>query len=148
MPPIKTRETSYKTRCQVQALRNSAGWTYAHIAEDQNLPLSTVWDICQAPATPTKRKGRPFSIDSPTRGCLVATATHDAVHRQMPFVEIAALCGVEANERTLSKAFALEGYKRRKARKKVFLTEETKRKRLWFALARRHWTREDWRRVV
>lgn len=148
MPPIKTKETSYKTRCQVQALRFSAGWTYARIAEDQNLGISTVRDICNSPATPKKRKGRPFSIDSPTRRHLVATATQDAAHRQMPFQEIAELCGVQASERTLRKAFALEGYKRRKARKKVFLTDAAKAKRLRFALAHRHWGVEEWRKVI
>jgi len=148
MPPIKTHEASYRQRCAVQALRFSAGWTYQRIADDQNLGVSTVWDICHAPATPKKRKGRPFSIDSPTRRTLVATATRDSTHRQMPFTHIADICGVQACERTLQKAFALEGYHRRKARKKPFLKAEQKEKRLRFALTHRHWTPEDWRRVI
>ena len=141
-------DTSYKKRCYVHALRFRAGWTYQQIAEDQNLGLSTVHDICKAPATPKKRKGRPFSIDSPTRRRLVATATMSSAHRRMPLMEIAELCGVQASEKTIRKAFSLEGYSRRVARKKPFLEERYKQERLAFALRHRHWTREDWRRVI
>lgn len=148
MPQVKTQETPYKKRCAVQALRFSAGWSYPRIAQDQNLAVSTVWDICHAPATPKKRKGRPFSIDTPTRQRLVATATQNSLHRQMPLPDIAEICGVRASERTLRKAFAREGYHRRKARKKPFLNAETKEKRLHYALSHRHWTSEDWRRVI
>jgi len=144
MPP----DTSYKKRCFVQALRFRAGWTYREIAADQNLGLSTVHDICQAPATPKKRKGRPFSIDTPTRRRLVATATFSAANRRLTYSEVADLCGIQASEKTLRKAFSLEGYHRRKARKKPFLDERTKGLRLNFALQYRHWTREDWRRVI
>ena len=143
MPQVKTQETPYKKCCAVQALRFSAGWSYPCIAEDQNLAVMTVWDICHAPATPKKRKSRPFSIDTPTRQRLVATAAQNSLHRQMPLPDIAEICGVRASERTLQKAFAREGYHRRKARKKPFLSAETKEKRLRFALSHRHWTRED-----
>ena len=148
MPPIKTHETSYKIRCFVQALRFEAGWTYAQIAENQRLGVSTVWDICHAPATPKKRKGRPLTIDTPKRRLLVATATQDAEHRQMSYRDIADICGIRAGDKALRKAFALEGYHRRKARKKPFLTDLQKQKRLRFALEHQHWTPEDWRRVI
>ena len=98
----------------VQALRFEAGWTYQRIAENQNLAITTVSDICHAPATPKKRIGRPFSITPTTRRVLVATATRDAQHRQMTLADIADICGVRASEKTLRKAFALEGYHRRK----------------------------------
>jgi len=148
MPPVKGKETTYKQRCFIHALRFEAGWSYERIAESQDIPKSTVWDICQAPATPKKRSGRPFSVDTPTRRRLVGTATRDAEHRRMPYTDIAYLCGVGASERTLRKAFALEGYHRRKARKKPLLKPPQKEKRLRFALAHQGWTREDWRHVL
>jgi len=148
MPPIKVSEISYKKRCYVHALRFRAGWTYQRIAEDQNIGLSTVHDICHAPATPKKQKGRPFSIDTPTRQRLVATATQSDAHRRMTLMEIADLCGVQGHKKTIRKAFSLEGYSRRVARKKPLLHQRQKGLRLAFALQHQHWTREDWRRVI
>ena len=139
---------TYKQRCFIHALRFEAGWSYERIAESQDIPKSTVWDICQAPPTPKKRSGRPFSIDPATRRVLVTTATQDAEHHRMPYTDIADICGIRASEKTLRKAFALEGYHRRKARKKPYLKPEQKEKRLRFALAHRGWTAEDWRHVL
>jgi len=142
------KHASYKTRCQVQALRFSAGWTYRRIAEDQNLAVSTVHDICHGPSTPRKTKGRPILLDTPTRCRLVAMATQSAEHRRMPLREVAALCDIEACDRTLRKAFAKEGYARRVARRKPLLDARQRQLRLDFALAHHEWTIEDWRRVI
>lgn len=148
MPVVNAPDTSYKKRCYVQALHFRAGWTYQKIAADQGLSLGTVHNICKGPATPKKRKGRPFSIDTPTRRSLVATATMSSAHRRMPLMEVAELCGVRGSERTIRKAFSLEGYSRRVARKKPFLEERHKQMRLAFANQHRGWTVEDWRRVI
>lgn len=141
MPANTYEHASYKKRCYVQALRFSAGWTFRKIAEYQGLSPSTVYEICNAPATP-KRGHRPFSIDTPTRRRLVATATSSAVHRRMPLHEIAAACGVHACEKTLRKA------SRRIAQKKPFLDTRQRQLRLDFALAHRGWRLEDWCRVI
>jgi len=146
---VQKREwVSYKQRCAVKTLRFSVGWTYRQIADEQNLSVSTVFDICQAPTTLKKPKGQPFSLDTPTLHRLVATATMSAAHRRMPLLEVAAACGVQACQRTLRGAFQIEGYSRRVARKKPFLDERKKGLRLAFAMASREWTREDWRRVI
>ena len=92
---------SYRQRCAVQTLRFSAGWTYRKIAEDQNLSVSTVYQICQGPTTPKKPKGRTFSLDTPTQRRLVATATMSAANRRMRLTEVAPACGVQACEKTL-----------------------------------------------
>ncbi|PUU78255.1 hypothetical protein B9Z19DRAFT_910213, partial [Tuber borchii] len=98
-------------------LRFQAGWTYRRIAEDMGLSLTSVYRICESPATPKKRTGRPFSLDTPTRQRLVTTATASAVNRRLSFTEIAKLCDIQASEKTLRKAFKMEGYGRRVARK-------------------------------
>ena len=141
------KHASYKTRCQVQALRFSAGWTYQRITEDQNLSVSTVHDICHAPATPRKTKGRPALLDTPTRHRLVATATESAAHRRMPLSEVAALCNIEACDRTLRKAFAKEGYRRRVARRKPLLGGRQRQLRPNPAPAHRDRTPKDRRRA-
>lgn len=148
MVTVKTAECSYKQRCYIQCLRNEAGWTLQKIADNQQLSIGTVWNICNSPATPRKKKGRPLKITTPIRRQLVATATLDAEHRRKPYSEIAEICGISAGEKSLRRAFEREGYHRRIARKKVFLKAVHKERRLAFAEAHRHWTVDDWRRVV
>jgi len=60
-----------------------------------------------------------------------------AAHRQMPLIEVAAACGVQACQRTLWRAFQMEGYSRRVAQKKPFYNERKKGFRLAFAIAHR-----------
>jgi len=148
MEAEKRECVSYKQRCAVRTLHFSANWTYRQIAEEQKLSLRTVFDICQAASTPKKPKGRPFSLDTPMRRRLVATATMSAAYRRMPLHEVAAACGVQACEKTLRKAFRMEGYSRRVARKKPFLDVRKRGLRLDFAQAHQHWTKDDWRRVI
>lgn len=66
----------------------------------------------------------------------------------MPVVEVARELGIQAEERTVQRAFAREGYNRRVARRKPFLSQEHKNRRLQWALHRRHWTADDWERWV
>lgn len=110
MVTVKTCESSYKQCCFVQALWYEAGWTLQKIADNQKLSVGTVWDICNRPTTPKKKKGQPFMLDTPTCHQLVFTATLDAKHWQKPFSEIAEICRANACERTLRKAFDIEGY--------------------------------------
>jgi hypothetical protein len=148
MPAVKTQETTYKQRCYLQALRH-AGWTFARIARDQNLGITTVQRICSQPVTThRKRTGQPPKIDTPTRRRLVFTAILNAENRLKTYKDIAEICGINANERTLRNTFEKEGYHCRIARKKVFLKAEYKQRRLEFTLAHQHWTIHDWRCVI
>jgi hypothetical protein len=104
MVAIKTAEISYKQRCYVKCLRFESGWIYAKIAVDQNLSISTLFDICHKPTTPQKKKGRPFSIDTPTRRRLVYTATLNTENRRKSYTAIAEICEVNAYMSTLRKA--------------------------------------------
>lgn len=97
---------------------------------------------------PTKLKGRLFSLSTLTRRLLVATATMNAAYWHMTLPEIAAKYRVQACERTLRKAFKMEGYSHRVACKKPFLDKLRKRLRLEFAVAYRHWSVADWRQVI
>ncbi|KAH0604922.1 uncharacterized protein H6S33_006590 [Morchella sextelata] len=150
MVTVRSDDIEYKQRCYVQALRFSAGWTYDRISKDQNLPLSTVAKICNTPATPKRKNrcGRKIKIDTPTHRRLVYVATLNAENRRKPYADIAQLVGVEADSKTLQEAFAKEGYHRCSARKKPSLDDIKRAKRLTFALAHRHWTVQDWRRVI
>lgn len=148
--PIKTFEVSYKQRLYIQDLRFKCKWTLQKIAQHQGVSVSTVWRICRPgnPATPKKKKGRPIKLSSPIRCSLIQHATLNAENRRKPLRQIAYECGIKAGDEALRKAFHLEGYGRRIARKKVLLKPETKAKRLLFALQHQNWTVEDWKRVI
>lgn len=147
--PTRTEDISYRKRCYVQALRY-AGWTFQQIADDQALAVSTVYGICNSPATPQRegRCGRPLILDTPTRRQLVFAATATAESRRKPWSDVAEEIGIRVSAKTLRAAFAKEGYHRRVARKKPFLNESQRNRRLTFALAHRNWTERQWRGVV
>jgi hypothetical protein len=95
-----------------------------------NILISTVHRICSLlPATPQKfRSGRKKIINTPTWKYLVSIATQDAYHCRLAYTEVAKIAGVQASEKNLLVAFAAEGYGRRSARKKLYLTLTTKLK--------------------
>lgn len=92
--------------------------------------------------------GRAPIIDTPTRRRLVFALQQDAEHRRMPMVEVAREIGLEAGKHAVETAFAREEYNRRVARKKPYLSQQHKERRLQWALARRHWTADDWEHWV
>jgi hypothetical protein len=79
---------------------------------------------------------------------LVFEATSTAESRRKPLSDIAQEVGIQVSAKTLREAFAKEGYHRRVARKKPFLNETQRNRRLRFALEHRNWTAEDWKKVV
>ena len=134
----KYKRPSYKTRCQIHALRFHAKWELKDIGALFDLSLSTVSDICNNPATPRKIPGPGPLLRSPQRQALIACATASALNRRRPSLEIASLTGIHAITRTLRKAFHLEGYHRRIARIKPFLNQAAKNRRFAWALAHAH----------
>ena len=53
-------------RSKIQALRQSAAWSFRHIANEFSIAVSNVYSICKAPTTPRKVKlGRPKLLNTP-----------------------------------------------------------------------------------
>jgi len=100
---------SYKERYGVETLCFSAGWTYWQSAEDQQLSVSSILEICQGLATLKKPKWHSFSLHTITWHWLVVTVT------------INAPCRVTDFKKTHCKAFKIERYCGRAARSKPFL---------------------------
>ena len=147
IPPFPTVITA-SLRSKIRGLRDHAEWTFRHIAQEVGVALSTVYSICKAPATPRKVKpGRPKILTAPIRKRLVDFATASQRNRRLPFTEVAELAGITADMRTLRIAFATEGYHRRIARSRPFLSLKSKEKRLDWAQHYADWTRADWNKV-
>ena len=129
-------QISSPMRHKIRALRHIAQWTYRHIAEKTGISLSTVYRIAHPVSTPVPSQVRrcPIMLTPHLRSKLVNLATSTAANRRKPLAEIAFMAGIQANNRTLRRSFAEEGYHRRVARKKPFLKPQHKRVRSTFSL--------------
>ena len=139
---------TYEQRVQCRTLYQIAGWSYNAISQRLVIPRSTVRLAISTPQTPPRPRGRLPVCRTSTRKRLIKRATIDATNRRLPFEAIAELESVNVAPNTLTKAFAKEGYYRRKARKKPLLTEKHKAARLAFALEHIDWGLDDWARVL
>ena len=136
-------------RSKVRALREHAAWSFRRIAHEIGVATSTVFSICSSPITPQKPKpGRPKLLTTPIRKRLIDFATASQANRRLPLTEIAEQAGVQASIVTLRNAFSTEGYHRRIARVRPFLSTKTKATRLDWSHHYADWTRADWNKVI
>ena len=136
-------------RSKIRGLRTHASWSFRRIAREVGVAVSTVFSICKAPSTPTKVKpGRPKILSTPIRKRLIEIATSSQQNRRLPYSEVAALAGITAGPHQLRAAFASEGYHRRVARARPYLSQDIKDKRLDWAWHYADWTWTDWNKVI
>ena len=147
-PKTPQRRLTYQERNQIRALRLHGGWSYAAISRKLEIPYETVRRTAHSETTPTKPAGRRPILDSPIRTQLINHATSSREQRLKPLREIAHELGINADERTLRKAFKTEGYFRRVATERPLLKPEHMNKRLFWATICKSWEQEIWRRVV
>ena len=148
-PPSYYVTITSSLRSKVRALRHSAAWPFRRIANEVGIAVSTVYSICKAPTTPWKVKpGCPRLLNTPIRKQLITLATANQINRRLPLTEIANLAGIQASPTILRKAFAQEGYHRRVAQARPYLSAASKESRLDWAYHYADWTRTDWAKVI
>ena len=136
-------------RSKMRGLRTHASWSYRHIAREVDVAVSTVYSICKAPSTPKKVKpGRPKALSTPLHKRHIEIATSSQQNRQLPYAEVAALAGITAGPHPLRTAFESEGYHRRVAYSRPYLSQQSKEKRLDWAWHYADWTWADWNKVI
>lgn len=135
--PIKRREATRDERLMMHTLRYSAAWDFNEIAKALGFANRTVARICGQTITPRKKheRGRKYKLTPTDRCRLFSIATQDSHHRRMPLNDIARICEIQVCDQVLRNAFQTQGYNRRVARRKPFLNQEQKAKRLAWALA-------------
>jgi len=149
MPGTKKSETDNSDRKRIRTLRRDAGWTYQQIAHQVGRSKAAVWQICNAPETPKKpRSGRPPLLDTPKRKAFVELARTNAEYRRKACPDLARELDFTTEMSALTTAFKKEGYGRRRAREKPFLTEKAKLIRKKWCEEQQDWTVEKWRKVM
>lgn len=148
-PTSLRTQVSLSVRSKIRGLRNIAAWPFRKIGTELGIPLTTVFNVCQQPSTPHRpRMGRPKILTTPIRKRLIQHATASQENRRKSLNQIAEEAGITVNERTLRQAFASEGYHRRVARVKPFLSAAAKVKRLNWAVGISDWSVQDFQKVI
>lgn len=142
-----TQHATYKQRIQVHTLRD-LGWTITRIAQHLNLTETQVQYLIHQPITPQKRPGRPKKLTTPRRHQLIDFITSNSTTRKMPYIEVANALDWDVSEDTIRQALSSEGFFRRVARIKPYLSPQAQAKHLQWAKEYEHWTKEDWGQVL
>ena len=140
---------SERERTEILTLYHRAKWNQSQIARQLRLARTTVrLCITEGNYTPRKPQGRPPMLTVRRRMKLIKRATQDGYHRRLSYQSIAALEGIQACRRTLTRAFIQAGYNRRVAKKKPLLTDKHQTDRLAWARKHEHWDFDMWKRVL
>jgi transposase len=138
---------------QIVALYRHAHWPIQQISSTLNIPKTSVYRVTLQseygdPQTPPRPKGRRPVCTTRKRRRLIDRLSTDAFHRRLRLDQIAFLEGFRYDIRTIQKALWIEGYRRRRARKKPWLTEAHKAARLKWAKEHINWSDRQWTRVL
>ena len=127
----KNRYLDRDIRLKILTLRD-LGWHYGPIATHLNVtPRQVQLAINAGHPTPSKRPGRPSTIDTPQRQDLVAYVTRNKETRRLTYGQLAAIFNASIDRIRL--ALHKAGYSRRVARKKPPISEQTRLFRLAWA---------------
>ena len=152
-PKTARREHSSETIAIVVAL-HEVHLSYAEIARQVRLARSTVVTIvhrakrqADASSVPKKRTGRPTKLNVRARRALIRHVEKNP-HDNLLALTTPSKSGQKLSRVTVRKYLKLGGYFRFRARKKPFLSARHKAIRLKWGKEHKHWTVEDWGRVI
>ncbi len=117
------------------------------IAAKMSFTPERVYYILKCPVSPRKRKGRPPIFDKEKRQHLVKLIVESPENPQMAYFQLPLHVSLHACERTIRRALGTEGYHRRVARRKPYLSATNRAKRLLFAECYSDWDVEDWHAI-
>jgi transposase len=157
LPPIpyrcgsrmKSKELTTEQRSEIVGMR-MGGASLREVAAKFKRPLSTVNSIINkkketGTVTNIPRSGRPTIF---TERGLRELKQAALGNRRSSLADITNTITTQASRSTVRRELKDMGFRCRVAPKKPFLNEKHKADRLAFAQAHRHWTIEDWSRVI
>lgn len=154
---VKVRkETTEAQRAQVITFRE-VGLSYAKIAERTGIPKTTCFDIVkrdqehrkEGELTPytasAPRSGRPEKLTRREKRHLISIAKRE---RRVSLGILTRSITTKVCMKTARKVLANAGLRRRRAKRKPYISPLQKLKRFLWCKERRNWTLDDWRRVI
>lgn len=146
---MKKRSLSTEEKATIVGMRKS-GAKGPQIAAELGHPISTVYTVLEneklrGTVVSPKPTGRPPKLTERDKRALGRALTGN---RRAPLADVGNMLPTKVGTKTVRKAAHELGFNARVARKKPFLCGRHIAKRLEFAKKYKHWTVEDWRRVV
>lgn len=103
-------ELTDSIRSKIRALRMIAFWPFRKIGSKLNIPLTTVYTICQQPSTPCQNRfGRPRLLTTSIQNKLIHHASLLQENLRKSLGQIAEESGILVNKRTLGQALLIMG---------------------------------------
>ena len=125
-------------------------YSHAQIEAQLNIPRTTITSFInrargRESIENLPRPGRPRKLSDADVRYLVRNAESET---RVPFKELQNLANIDASVQTMRRRLREEGIRKWRAVKRPFLTQKHAKERLVWAKAHRHWTVDDWKRVI
>lgn len=148
----KRTETSFDQR-QLVIYHTSMGKSYREVAQLLNMCKSTVGDIAKRfkedRIDSKERSGRPKILnDHDERWIMRKVATDPRISAPKLSVEVAEACEKRVSAQTIRRTIHSHGFNGRIARKKPFISEVNRKKRIVFAKEHQHHEDSYWNSVL
>ena len=138
-------------RKHIQVLRLTNNMPYLKISQLTGVPRESVRRICSYKTSRTARStrtGRPAKITHRDLRRLIRTICKSADGRRASIKKHCKDLGISALAEMVRRALRKKGFRRCVACPKPFINMINRKKRLQFAKEHRHWTVDDWKRVI
>lgn len=150
--PISSNRIPQETRAMVCGLRRFSNWSYSELHQTFHIPLASLHGIIQtrqiSQAHSCHRLGCPLSNSAEVQRQLISTSTASAHNRPLPLSQVAQVARINIGQRALMWLFHSQGYHRRVARVKPYLSPTAKEKRKPWGERFQDWTVPDWQDVI
>jgi len=167
--PEASDENPPYTNETIRALRVYAEWSYPRLHEVFGISLGSLHRITHPSISSSEGeqnstdeasievtsyrvvyhgRGRHSVVTNELRTRLIATATANAHNRRLPYTQVAEVEGIHLGRRALRRVFESQGYHRRVARIKPFLSENSRTRRQQWGERFQDWRVEDWMDVI
>lgn len=145
----KTHEWSQTERGKALGLRADPNNSLQDITNIINIPKSTVRAINQRGTGISKpRPGRPKKLSSRDVRQIIRYIRTNKTTRRITLTRLKKLFHFYIHENTIRNALSKAGYHHRIARRRPYLNNRDRKRRLKFAKEHEDWTVEDWARVL
>lgn len=145
----RTHELTRDERLRVQILFSDSHFTVSQIASQTGHTSRQIRYALVNRFTPQKQKnGQRAFLTIPQKKRLIEWVSASRENREIPWIEIPSILGLDCGEKDIRTALKKEGYARRVSRRKPPLSDEYRKKRLDWAQEHVGWSDEHWDKIL